>query len=108
MAGQRILGLVLAGGAGRRLGPLTADRAKSAVPFGGLYRLIDFAMSNLVNGGIHRIYVLTQYKSHSLDRHITTAWRMNHLLGNSVTPVPAQQRFGPYWQAARQTRSTSR
>ena len=99
MAGQRILGLVLAGGAGKRLGPLTADRAKSAVPFGGLYRLIDFAMSNLVNGGIHRIYVLTQYKSHSLDRHITTAWRLNDLLGSYVTPVPAQQRFGPYWQA---------
>jgi len=99
MAGQRILGLVLAGGAGKRLGPLTADRTKSAVPFGGLYRLIDFAMSNLVNGGIHQIYVLTQYKSHSLDQHITTAWRMDHLLGNYVTPVPAQQRFGPYWQA---------
>jgi len=99
MAGQRILGLVLAGGAGKRLGPLTADRTKSAVPFGGLYRLIDFAMSNLTNGGIHRIYVLTQYKSHSLDRHITTAWRLNHLLGNYVTRVPAQQRFGPYWQA---------
>jgi glucose-1-phosphate adenylyltransferase len=99
MAGQRILGLVLAGGAGKRLGPLTADRTKSAVPFGGLYRLIDFAMSNLINGGIHRIYVLTQYKSHSLDRHITTAWRLDHLLGYYVTPVPAQQRFGPYWQA---------
>ena len=99
MAGQRILGLVLAGGAGRRLGPLTADRAKSAVPFGGSYRLIDFAMSNLVNGGIHRIYVLTQYKSHSLDRHITTTWQLSHLLGSYVTPVPAQQRFGPYWQA---------
>jgi glucose-1-phosphate adenylyltransferase len=99
MAGQRILGLVLAGGAGKRLGPLTADRSKSAVPFGGSYRLIDFAMSNLVNGGIHRIYVLTQYKSHSLDRHITTTWQLSHLLGSYVTPVPAQQRFGPYWQA---------
>jgi len=99
MAGQRILGLVLAGGAGKRLGPLTADRTKSAVPFGGLYRLIDFAMSNLANGGIFRICVLTQYKSHSLDQHITTAWRLNHLLGSYVTPVPAQQRFGPYWQA---------
>jgi glucose-1-phosphate adenylyltransferase len=98
MAGQRILGLVLAGGAGKRLGPLTADRTKSAVPFGGLYRLIDFAMSNLANGGIFRICVLTQYKSHSLDQHITTAWRLNHLLGSYVTPVPAQQRFGPYWQ----------
>jgi ADP-glucose pyrophosphorylase len=68
MAGQRILGIVLAGGAGKRLAPLTADRAKPAVPFGGLYRLVDFALSNLVNAGCRRICVLTQYKSHSLDR----------------------------------------
>ena len=72
MGRQRVLGLVLAGGVGRRLGPLTADRAKSAVPFGGLYRVVDFALSNLVNGGIQRVYVLTQYKSHSLNKHITT------------------------------------
>ena len=72
MARQRILGVVLAGGAGRRLGPLTADRAKSAVPFGGIYRVVDFTLSNLVNGGVQRICVLTQYKSHSLNRHITT------------------------------------
>ena len=98
MAGQRVFGIVLAGGAGRRLAPLTADRAKSAVPFGGFYRLVDFALSNLVNGGIYRIGVLTQYKSHSLDRHITTTWRLNSLMGNYVTPVPAQQRLGPYWQ----------
>jgi glucose-1-phosphate adenylyltransferase len=77
---------------------LTADRAKSAVPFGGFYRLVDFALSNLVNGGLRRICVLTQYKSHSLDRHITTAWRLNSLLGDYVTPVPAQQRLGPRWQ----------
>jgi glucose-1-phosphate adenylyltransferase len=77
---------------------LTADRAKSAVPLGGLYRLIDFALSNLVNAGIRRICVLTQYKSHSLNRHITTTWRLNSLLGNYVTPVPAQQWLGPYWQ----------
>jgi glucose-1-phosphate adenylyltransferase len=88
---------VLAGGAGRRLAPLTADRAKPAVPFGGLYRLIDFALSNLVNAGCLRVCVLTQYKSHSLDRHVTTTWRMSALLGNYVTPVPAQQRLGPYW-----------
>jgi glucose-1-phosphate adenylyltransferase len=88
---------VLAGGAGRRLAPLTDDRAKPAVPFGGLYRLIDFALSNLVNADILRICVLTQYKSHSLDRHITTTWRMSGLLGNYVTPVPAQQRLGPQW-----------
>ena len=98
MAGQRILGLVLAGAAGKRLAPLTEDRAKAAVPFGGLYRLVDFALSNLTHGGIFRICVLTQYKSHSLDRHITTTWRLNSLLGNYVAPVPAQQRLGPRWQ----------
>ena len=92
-----VLGIVLAGGAGTRLSPLTADRAKPAVPFGGLYRLIDFALSNLANGGILKMCVLTQYKSHSLDRHISTTWRMSSLLGNYVTPVPAQQRLGPQW-----------
>src|SRR5487761_1587630 len=97
VAQKRVLGIVLAGGAGRRLAPLTDDRAKPAVPFGGLYRLIDFALSNLVNAGCLRICVLTQYKSHSLDRHITTTWRMSGLLGNYVTPVPAQQRLGPQW-----------
>jgi glucose-1-phosphate adenylyltransferase len=97
MPQPRVLGIVLAGGAGTRLSPLTADRAKPAVPFGGLYRLIDFALSNLANGGILRIAVLTQYKSHSLDRHISSTWRMSSLLGNYVTPVPAQQRLGPHW-----------
>ena len=97
MADRRVLGIVLAGGAGRRLSPLTADRAKPAVPFGGSYRLVDFALSNLVNAGCLRICVLTQYKSHSLDRHISTTWRMSSLLGNYVTPVPAQQRLGPQW-----------
>ena len=92
-----VLGIVLAGGAGTRLSPLTADRAKPAVPFGGLYRLVDFALSNLANGRILKICVLTQYKSHSLDRHISTTWRMSSLLGNYVTPVPAQQRLGPHW-----------
>jgi glucose-1-phosphate adenylyltransferase len=98
MGRQRVLGLVLAGGVGRRLGPLTADRAKSAVPFGGLYRVVDFTLSNLVNGGLQHIYVLTQYKSHSLNKHITTTWRLSSLLDNYVTPVPAQQRLGPRWQ----------
>jgi glucose-1-phosphate adenylyltransferase len=93
----RVLGMVLAGGAGKRLAPLTADRAKPAVPFGGLYRLVDFALSNLVNAGMRRICVLTQYKSHSLDRHISSTWRLSSLLGNYVTPVPAQQRLGPHW-----------
>src|SRR6266568_2029664 len=97
MASKSVLGIVLAGGAGTRLSPLTADRAKPAVPFGGLYRLIDFALSNLANGSVRKICVLTQYKSHSLDRHISTTWRMSALLGNYVTPVPAQQRLGPHW-----------
>ena len=99
MTGKRILGIVLAGGAGKRLAPLTAERAKSAVPFGGLYRLVDFALSNLVNAGIRRIGVLTQYKSHSLDKHLAITWRLSSLLNDYVTPVPAQQRLGPHWQA---------
>src|SRR6266568_189157 len=97
MPDPSVLGIVLAGGAGTRLAPLTADRAKPAVPFGGVYRLIDFALSNLANAGIRKMCVLTQYKSHSLDRHITTTWRLTDLLGNYVTPVPAQQRLGPHW-----------
>ncbi|MBW8766092.1 MAG: glucose-1-phosphate adenylyltransferase, partial [Geodermatophilales bacterium] len=97
MTDAKVMGIVLAGGEGKRLAPLTADRAKPAVPFAGLYRLIDFALSNLVNAGVLQIAVLTQYKSHSLDRHITTTWRMSALLGNYVTPVPAQQRLGPRW-----------
>jgi glucose-1-phosphate adenylyltransferase len=92
-----ILGIVLAGGAGTRLAPLTDDRAKPAVPFGGVFRLIDFALSNLANSGILKICVLTQYKSHSLDRHISQTWRLSSLLGYYVTPVPAQQRLGPHW-----------
>jgi glucose-1-phosphate adenylyltransferase len=92
-----VFGIVLAGGEGKRLAPLTADRAKPAVPFGGNYRLIDFALSNLVNAGLRKIVVLTQYKSHSLDRHVSTTWSLSPLLGNYVTPVPAQMRRGPYW-----------
>jgi len=92
-----VFGIVLAGGEGKRLMPLTLDRAKPAVPFGGNYRLIDFALSNLVNAGFRRIVVLTQYKSHSLDRHIAQTWHLSPLLGNYVTPVPAQMRRGPYW-----------
>ncbi|MGW0993304.1 glucose-1-phosphate adenylyltransferase [Streptomyces sp. NPDC002520] len=95
--GPSVLGIVLAGGEGKRLMPLTTDRAKPAVTFGGTYRLVDFVLSNLVNADVLRICVLTQYKSHSLDRHITTTWRMSNLLGNYVTPVPAQQRLGPRW-----------
>jgi glucose-1-phosphate adenylyltransferase len=96
-AGPSVLAMVLAGGEGKRLMPLTADRAKPAVPFGGSYRLIDFVLSNLINAGLRRVCVLTQYKSHSLDRHITQTWRMPTLLGDYVTPVPAQQRLGPRW-----------
>ncbi|MET0768673.1 MAG: glucose-1-phosphate adenylyltransferase [Solirubrobacteraceae bacterium] len=94
-----VFAMVLAGGEGKRLAPLTLDRAKPAVPFGGSYRLIDFALSNLVNADYRRIVVLTQYKSHSLDRHIAITWRLSPLLGNYVTPVPAQMRRGPRWFA---------
>lgn len=94
-----MLSIVLAGGEGKRLLPLTLDRAKPAVPFGGHYRLIDFALSNLANGGFTQVIVLTQYKSHSLDLHITRTWRFSTLLGSYVTPVPAQMRRGPSWFA---------
>lgn len=93
----KVLAIVLAGGEGKRLMPLTQDRAKPAVPFGGVYRLIDFTLSNLVNSGFLKIVVLTQYKSHSLDKHVTTTWRMSNLLGNYVAPVPAQQRVDKQW-----------
>ena len=96
-ARRRVLAIVLAGGEGKRLMPLTDDRAKPAVPFGGTYRLIDFVLSNLANAGMRQIAVLTQYKSHSLDKHISLTWRMSTMLGNYVTPVPAQQRLGPRW-----------
>src|SRR2546422_7283683 len=95
----RTLAMVLAGGEGKRLAPLTADRAKPAVPFGGHYRLIDFVLSNLVNGGYLRVFVLTQYKSQSLNRHIVQTWGRASLLGHHVTPVPAQIRHGPHWFA---------
>lgn len=90
---------MLAGGEGKRLLPLTLDRAKPAVPFGGHYRLIDFALSNLANAGFLQVVVLTQYKSHSLDLHITRTWRLAAMLGSYVTPVPAQMRRGPWWFA---------
>ncbi|MBS3940841.1 MAG: glucose-1-phosphate adenylyltransferase [Actinobacteria bacterium] len=95
--GPNVMGVVLAGGEGKRLYPLTRDRAKPAVPFGGNYRLVDFALSNLVNSGYRRIVVLTQYKSHSLDMHLAKTWRMSPLLGNYVSPVPAQMRTGRSW-----------
>ncbi len=92
-----VLGMVLAGGEGKRLYPLTRDRCKPAVPFGANYRIIDFALSNLVNGRFLRIAVLTQYKSHSLDRHIAQTWRMSHFFNNYVMTVPAQMRLGRRW-----------
>ncbi len=96
-AGKKIFGIVLAGGEGKRLMPLTADRAKPGVPFGGGYRLIDFALSNLVNSGLRQIVVLTQYKSHSLDRHVSQTWHLDGLLQSYIASVPAQQRLGKRW-----------
>ena len=92
-----VLSIVLAGGEGKRLFPLTEDRAKPAVPFGGTYRLIDFVLSNLVNAGYTKIAVLTQYKSHSLDRHISSAWNMSGPTPGYIASVPAQQRRGKRW-----------
>jgi len=96
MSVKKVLAIVLAGGEGKRLMPLTADRAKPAVPFAG-FRLVDFALSNLVNSRYLKIVVLTQYKSHSLDRHISETWRMSTQLGNYIASVPAQQRRGKSW-----------
>jgi glucose-1-phosphate adenylyltransferase len=98
-AEPRILSIVLAGGEGKRLFPLTADRAKPAVPFAGHYRLIDFALSNLANANYLRMVVLTQYKSHSLGQHLSRTWRLSTLLDTYVTMVPAQMRHGPHWFA---------
>ena len=97
MSVLKVFGIVLAGGEGKRLMPLTADRAKPAVPFGGQYRLIDFALSNLINSSLHQIVVLTQYKSHSLDVHVSQTWRLPGLLNSYVASVPAQQRLGKRW-----------
>ena len=97
MSELKVFGIVLAGGEGKRLMPLTSDRAKPAVPFGGEYRLIDFAISNLINSGLRQIVVLTQYKSHSLDRHVSQTWRLSGMLNAYVASVPAQQRLGKHW-----------
>jgi glucose-1-phosphate adenylyltransferase len=93
-----VLGIVLAGGRGDRLHPLTKDRAKPAVPFGGRYRIVDFVLSNFVNSGIHAVYVLTQFKSQSLIEHLEKGWRISDLtLDRFITVVPAQMRTGEEW-----------
>ena len=94
----RVLGIVLAGGKGERLHPLTRERAKPAVPFGGKYRIIDFVLSNFINSGIYSIYVLTQFKSQSLLQHLSDGWQFANLLKNQfIIPVPAQMRKGEVW-----------
>ncbi len=94
---SQVLVMVLAGGEGRRLGPLTLDRAKPAVPFGGRYRIADVVLSNFVNSGYSRIKVLTQYKSASLEEHIARAWRLSPMLDSFIETIPAQQRTGKSW-----------
>ncbi|HEY2882699.1 MAG TPA: sugar phosphate nucleotidyltransferase, partial [Pirellulales bacterium] len=96
---HNILAVILAGGKGTRLEPLTRDRAKPAVPFGGLYRIIDFTLSNCLNSGMRKILVLTQYKAMSLDRHLSHGWKqlMSRELGEFVDVVPPQQRIDEHW-----------
>src|SRR5574341_1726637 len=89
--------MILAGGRGERLYPLTKERAKSAVPFGGRYRIIDFVLSNFINSGFFKIKVLTQFKSESLNQHIDRAWRLATILDQYVESVPAQMRSGSDW-----------
>jgi len=92
-----VVALILAGGEGKRLYPLTRDRAKPAVPFGGRYRIIDFVLSNFVNSGIFKISVLTQYKSGSLMQHLARGWQLAPQMGHYVAPVPATMNVGPQW-----------
>ena len=93
---QNILGMIMAGGEGSRLYPLTQERAKPAVPFGGKYRLIDFVLSNFLNSRIYSIYVLTQFKSQSLTEHLQEGWRFSSMLKDHfILPVPAQKRTRP-------------
>ncbi len=94
---RNVLSLVLAGGMGERLYPLTRDRAKPAVPFGGRYRIIDFVLNNFINSGFSKVKVLTQFKSNSLIEHITRTWRLVPEIGQYVEIVPAQMRKGPFW-----------
>src|SRR3989338_6601594 len=95
---RKLLTFIMAGGKGERLHPLTRDRAKPAVPFGGIYRIIDFTLSNCINSGIRKIHVLTQYKSYSLQRHLLMGWSVfNTELGEYIDVIPAQQRTGAHW-----------
>jgi len=92
-----VLAMILAGGEGKRLHPLTSVRTKPAVPFGGNYRIIDFALSNFINSGFLKIFVLTQFKSHSLMQHLREGWRLSGLRGHFIDPIPAQMRMGKRW-----------
>src|SRR6478735_5781356 len=96
---ENVLAVILAGGKGERLEPLTRDRAKPAVPFGGCYRIIDFTLSNCLNSGLRKMLVLTQYKAMSLDRHINLGWRglLCRELGEFIDVVPPQQRIDEHW-----------
>ncbi len=95
---ESVLAIIMAGGAGERLQPLTRDRSKAAVPFGGKFRLVDFTLSNCINSGLRRIFVLTQYRSGSLNRHIQEGWGISASgLGDFVYCVPAQQKLGQEW-----------
>ena len=95
---KKVLAFILAGGKGERLYPLTRDRTKPAVPFGAIYRIIDFTLSNCINSNLRKIYILSQYKSLSLNRHIQLGWNiLSSTLGEFVTVVPAQQRVNEQW-----------
>ncbi|ACN15989.1 GlgC3 [Desulforapulum autotrophicum HRM2] len=92
-----ILSMILAGGEGTRLFPFTSLRAKPAVPFGGNYRIIDFVLNNFINSDLLQIFVLTQFKSHSLMKHLSQAWRISGLTDHFIDPIPAQMRMGKHW-----------
>lgn len=94
---HQVLSMIMAGGEGRRLYPLTLARAKPAVPFGGGHRIIDFTLSNFVNSGLFKIFVLTQFKSHSLMKHLRQGWRISGLNDTFIEAIPAQMRTGKRW-----------